>query len=186
MSEASTLAPSGERSHQAVLLRSDRITAASAREEVRHLQFFTADPDFSGQPGACICVLAPGQFGAAHHGRLYSLVDVECGREGTHFSLCVRRWHYIDEFNGQRYAGVASNFLCDLRPDERIDFVGPVSYPFSLPEDKAAPLLMIGMGTGIAPFRGLIRHLYEKAGRWLGPVRLFYGAQGGLDSLYMN
>jgi len=98
-------------------------------------------------------VLALGQFGATHHGRLYSLVDVERGREGVHFSLCVRRWHYIDEFSGQRYAGVASNFP---RPDQHIDFVGPVSYPFSLPNDKTAPLLMIGMGTGIALARSAL------------------------------
>jgi ferredoxin--NADP+ reductase len=45
---------------------------------------------------------------------------------------------------------------------------------------------MIGMGTGIAPFRGLIRQVYEKHGMWEGKVRLYYGARTGLDMLYMN
>jgi len=39
MPETSPPASYGDRCHRAVLLRSDRITAASAREEVR-LQFF--------------------------------------------------------------------------------------------------------------------------------------------------
>ena len=42
------------------------------------------------------------------------------------------------------------------------------------------------MGTGIAPFRAFIRHLYENLGGWEGKVRLFYGARTGLEMLYMN
>lgn len=45
---------------------------------------------------------------------------------------------------------------------------------------------MIGMGTGIAPFRGLVRQIYEQVGGWEGKVRLFYGARTGLEMLYMN
>lgn len=171
---------------RATLTGSHRITPDNAAEEVRHLTF-RADPAFSGAVGTCIRVLAPGQFGAKHHARIYSIMDVDTKKaEGTDFAICVRRCHYIDEFNGERYAGVASNYLCDLKNGEAIDFVGPVSYPFPVPEDKSADILMIGMGTGIAPFRGLIRLIYEKLGGWKGQVRLFYGARSGLELLYMN
>ena len=45
---------------------------------------------------------------------------------------------------------------------------------------------MIGLGTGIAPFRAFVRQIYEEAGGWEGKVRLFYGAKNGLELLYMN
>ena len=45
---------------------------------------------------------------------------------------------------------------------------------------------MIGVGTGIAPFRAFIRHIYEDQKEWKGKVRLFYGARTGMDMLYMN
>lgn len=170
----------------ATLVGSHRITAETA-EEVRHLVFRTDDPSFQAQVGACIRVLAPGQFGAKQHARLYSILDVEKNKaDTTEFAICVRRCHYIDEFNGERYQGVASNHLCDLKAGDTLEFVGPVSYPFAVPADKNSNLLMIGMGTGIAPFRGLVRLIYEKVGGWQGKVRLFFGAKSGLELLYMN
>jgi sulfite reductase alpha subunit-like flavoprotein len=62
----------------------------------------------------------------------------------------------------------------------------PGRLPFVIPEDKTADILMLGMGTGIAPFRTLIRQIYEKIGGWKGRVRLFYGARSPLEMLYMN
>lgn len=171
----------------ATLVGSHRITAETAAEDVRHLVFRAVDPSFHARGGACIRVLAPGEFGARHHARLYSILDVEQHKaDATEFAICVRRCHYIDEFNGERYQGVASNFLCDMKPGATVEFIGPVSYPFAVPEDKGSNLLMIGMGTGIAPFRGLVREIYEKIGGWQGQVRLFFGAKSGLEMLYMN
>jgi ferredoxin--NADP+ reductase len=168
------------------LLSSERITPATSREEVLQLVFQTDDPGFAPKPGSCIRVLAPGQYGNRYHPRLYSLADLERTSGGTRFSLCVRRCFFIDEVNGEQYRGVASNYLCDLKPESCIEFSGPVDYPFSIPDDPAADLLMIGMGTGIAPFRSLIRNIYAKHGSWKGKVRLFHGARTGLELLYLN
>jgi len=179
-------APPPSRSYSAVLLESRRITPPALPEEVRHLVFRTTDLSFDGALGNCIRVLAPGQFGNPHHARLYSIMDLERRSDATEFAICVRRCSYIDDFNGEEYKGVASNYLCDLRPDATIDFAGPVGYPFVIPEDKTADILMLGMGTGIAPFRTLIRRIYEQIGGWKGRVRLFYGAKSPLEMLYMN
>jgi ferredoxin--NADP+ reductase len=174
------------RTYSAVLAESRRITPAASRDEVRHLVFRTGDLSFDAAPGNCIRVMAPGQFGNAWHTRLYSIMDMERRNEGTEFAICVRRCSYIDDFNGEQYRGVASNYLCDMRPGATLSFAGPVGYPFVIPEDKSADILMLGMGTGIAPFRTLIREIYEKIGGWKGRVRLFYGARSPLEMLYMN
>lgn len=173
--------------YTATLLRSDRITAPESKEEVRNLVFRTDDPGFDGRIGNCIRVLAPGQYGNPYHARFYSIADLDRRDAGaTEFALCVRRCFVIDDFNGEEYAGVASNYLCDLRPGDSMTFSGPVGYPFAVPSNRDANILMVGMGTGIAPFRGLIRLIYEKVGSWKGKVRLFYGARSGLEMLYMN
>lgn len=45
---------------------------------------------------------------------------------------------------------------------------------------------MIGSGTGIAPFRALVKHIYRDVTDWTGRIWLFYGARSGLELLYMN
>ncbi|MBI4742462.1 MAG: oxidoreductase [Betaproteobacteria bacterium] len=173
--------------YSATLVSSYRITPASSPEEVKHLTFRTDELSFSSRTGQSIRVMAPGQFGNKYHSRLYSIADpVHTANSHSEFTLCVRRCSYIDDFNGEQYKGVASNFLCDLQPGDKMEFAGPFGLAFSVPKDKSANLLMIGMGTGIAPFRAFIRHIYEKEGGWKGQVRLFYGARNGLEMLYMN
>lgn len=184
---SSTSAPAPSPMYSATLVSSYRITPASSPEEVKHLLFRTTEPSFSSRTGQTVRVMAPGQFGNKYHGRLYSIADpAHETATSTEFTLCVRRCSYIDDFNGERYKGIASNFLCDLQPGESIEFAGPFGLAFQPPADKSANLLMIGMGTGIAPFRAFIRHIYEKVGGWKGQVRLFYGARSGLEMLYMN
>ena len=180
-------AADGDRPITGTLLRSERITPQSSPEEVRNLVFRTEDLSFDGRTGQCIRVLAPGQYGNRFHARLYSLAEVDdAGGDATEFALCVRRCHYVDDFNGQEYPGVASNYLCDLRPGDEIRFAGPIGYPFAVPANPKADILMIGMGTGIAPFRGLVRDIYRGHRGWEGRVRLFHGARSGLEMLYMN
>lgn len=175
--------------YKATVVKSERITPESTAE-VRHIILNVADATFHYFEGQSIAVLVPGphEFGNEYHMRLYSIASARQGedRKMTEISLCVRRCFYIDEVSGERYPGVASNFLCDRRPGDKVLLSGPYGRQFLPPRDNSANLLMVGVGTGIAPFRAFIKHIYDERNDWQGKVRLFYGAQTGMDLLYMN
>jgi ferredoxin--NADP+ reductase len=172
------------------VLESTRITPDDVADEVRHIVLEVDKGEFHFKLGQSVGLLIPGphEFGNENHFRLYSIASTEKGEKpGTStISLCVKRCFYIDDVNGERYPGVASNYLCDLQPGDTVTLTGPYGIAFSLPEDPSANILMIGLGTGIAPFRAFVKHIYDEIGEWNGKVRLFYGAKRGMELLYMN
>ena len=176
-------------SYNARVLSSQRITPANSSEEVREIVLEVEREHFDYQPGQSIGVIVSGDHpqGHKHHFRLYSVADTPRSTAGKpRVTLCVKRCNYIDEYSGERYEGISSNYLCDRREGDVITINGPFGIPFEVPKDRATDLLLIGMGTGIAPFRALIKHIYQDVKDWQGRVRLFYGAQSGLELLYMN
>ena len=171
------------------VLRNERITAETADEEVREIELEIDKKDFTYEIGQSVSVYVPGphEFGNPQHMRLYTIAEDGTSPNGkTTVTLCVKRCFYIDEFSGERYPGKASNYLCDRQPGDTITIAGPYPTPFTPPEDETAPILMVGLGTGIAPFRAFVKHIYGTRGGWKGKVRLFYGAKTGLEMLYMN
>ena len=176
--------------YTARVLSSQRITPETSSEEVREIVVEIDRDDFEFQPGQSIGVIVTGEhaMGHKHHFRLYSVADTPSKPAGgkPRVTLCVKRCNYIDEYSGEEFAGIASNFLCDLGSGDTLTINGPFGMPFEVPEDRDADLLLIGMGTGIAPFRALVKHIYRDIKDWRGRIRLFYGAQTGLEMLYMN
>ena len=174
---------------EAVLTESTRITPEET-DEVRELKLTIDDPAFRAVPGQNIGVIVEGDkaFGSKPHVRHYSIVETHSNplADELEISLLVKRCFYIDNYNGERYPGVASNFLCDAKPGQKLTLVGPYKSPFKIPSSTDANLLMIGTGTGIAPFRNFIKRIYQEGVNWKGQVRLFYGARTGMDLLYMN
>jgi len=46
--------------------------------------------------------------------------------------ICVRRCFHLDDYSGERYKGIASNFLCDLSPGSSLNLSGPFGIPFEV------------------------------------------------------
>jgi len=179
-----------EPSFTATVLSSERITDDAAEAEVRELVLEIDNHDFDFQIGQSIGVVVkgPAEFGGSLHQRLYTVADTPQPRtQGQpQVTIAVRRCVYIDDYSGEEYVGINSNYLCDRKPGDKLTVTGPFGIPFSVPDDKKANLLLIGMGTGIAPFRAFVKHIYQEVGDWKGKVRLLYGAHSGLELLYMN
>ncbi len=175
---------------EARVVSSERITPSESEDEVREIVLEVDRPDSPYEAAQNIGVLAPGDpaFGQEHHFRLYSVADrPERGKAGKpRIKICVRRCIYIDEYSGERYAGRASNYLCDLVAGDTLWTTGPYGQAFEVPRSMDANLILIGSGTGIAPFRAFVKHLYNDVREWRGRVLLFYGAKSGLEMLYQN
>jgi cytochrome P450/NADPH-cytochrome P450 reductase len=78
------------------------------------------------------------------------------------------------------FEGVCSTHLERRRPGARVNaFVKPSKSGFSLPADPLKPIVMVGPGTGLAPFRGFLqeRHALKRTGHELGPALLFFGCR---------
>ena len=177
-----------ENKYKATVKNTARLTPNDT-EEIREILLEVNQPGFDCQVDQSFGVLvnASGEFGNTMHHRLYSVADLPDKKNGKpQITLLVKRCSYVDEFNGELYHGVASNYLCDRKIGDEIIITGPHNLPFVVPEDKNSNLILIGMGTGIAPFRAFVKHIYKNVKDWKGKIRLFYGARSGLELLYLN
>jgi cytochrome P450/NADPH-cytochrome P450 reductase len=78
------------------------------------------------------------------------------------------------------YKGICSNYLAGRRAGETIHAtVRETKAGFRLPDDSSVPIIMIGPGTGLAPFRGFLqeRAALKAKGATLGPAMLFFGCR---------
>jgi ferredoxin--NADP+ reductase len=173
-----------------VMVNKCRIPDQAGDGEVRELVIEIDQPGFTCEAGQSIGVYAPAPDGAADdtHLRWYSIADGPAldQRGRPNVTLCVRRIVQKDRDSGRAIRGRASNYLCDLQPGDRLQVAGPYGVPFPIPANPDAALILIGAGTGIAPFRSFIKTIYRQRPRRTGVVRLFYGTQNGLDVLYAN
>lgn len=105
--------------------------------------------------------------------RMYSIASSqEAVEDEVHLLVSVVRY----EAYGRCKEGLCSSFLADrIKEDETVKvFVDP-NTRFKLPEDPDRPVIMVGPGTGVAPFRAFMQHreaLGVKGKSWL-----FFGDQ---------
>jgi sulfite reductase (NADPH) flavoprotein alpha-component len=105
--------------------------------------------------------------------RLYSISSSPKAHPGR-LSLTVDAVRY--KIAKRQRLGVASTFLAErVTPGDKVKVYVQKSPHFGLPADPAAPAIMIGPGTGVAPFRAF---LYERmATKAPGRNWLFFGHQ---------
>ncbi|MGZ8921390.1 MAG: sulfite reductase subunit alpha [Limisphaerales bacterium] len=115
--------------------------------------------------------------------RLYSISSsLRAFPDQVHLTVGIVRY----ESCGRQRKGLCSTFLADRVPEHGTVpvYIQP-SHGFKLPKDPTTPIIMVGPGTGIAPFRAFLyeRRVTNAAGKnWL-----FFGdQQAECDSLYRD
>ena len=105
--------------------------------------------------------------------RLYSISSSHNATPGR-LSLTVDCVRYV--IGKRKRFGLASNFLAErINPGDEVKVYVQKAHGFALPQDPRTPIIMIGPGTGIAPFRAFL--LDRRAAGAGGKNWLFFGHQ---------
>ncbi|MBC8048570.1 MAG: sulfite reductase subunit alpha, partial [Chitinophagales bacterium] len=105
--------------------------------------------------------------------RLYSISSSSSATPGR-WSLTVDTVRY--DINGRERLGVASTYFSHRAPvGESMRVYVQKAHGFALPANNATPIIMVGPGTGVAPFRSFLWHRH--ASHASGKSWLFFGHQ---------
>ncbi|MEU5598053.1 bifunctional nitrate reductase/sulfite reductase flavoprotein subunit alpha [Streptomyces sp. NPDC020298] len=94
-------------------------------------------------------------------------------------TVSVVRYENLD---GRARQGVCSPFLADADPDTPVPVHVQRSPNFRPPADPATPMVMVGPGTGVAPFLGFLQE--RRARGHKAPNWLFFGEQHRATDFY--
>ena len=129
------------------------------------IDFLIEHPSIKISPQEFVDVLAKLQP------RLYSIASsLKAHPDQVHFTIDVV--HYTS--HGRKRGGVCSTFLAERAENVPIP-VFPNTSKFRLPEDGNTSIIMVGPGTGVAPFRAYLEE--RKAVGAKGKNWLFFGSQ---------
>lgn len=94
-------------------------------------------------------------------------------------TVAVVRYRGVD---GSMRGGVCSSYLADRVATDRVPVFLQRSPHFRPPEDATAPMIMVGPGTGVAPFRGFLQE--RRALGHTGRNWLFFGDRRRSENYY--
>src|SRR5690606_7231303 len=104
--------------------------------------------------------------------RLYSIASSR-KRVGEEVHLTVDELRY--DAHGSVHQGAASSFLAALEEGSQLPVFIEANERFRVPADSSRDIIMIGPGTGVAPFRGFVQERAEIGAT--GRNWLFFGAR---------
>ncbi|KAJ3276411.1 hypothetical protein HDV01_005034 [Terramyces sp. JEL0728] len=93
---------------------------------------------------ACIQIVQPRRYSISTSPKQGSVVGVLIAE-------------HVDEISNKKYFGLASHYMCQLKAGDQVSVhVKSCKDTFRLPENDSIPVIMIGAGTGLAPFLGFM------------------------------
>ncbi|MGW6529273.1 bifunctional cytochrome P450/NADPH--P450 reductase [Streptomyces venezuelae] len=154
----------------------ERLAAAPEELSARHdslLDLVEDHPALRGQlPWPALLELLP-----PRRPRHYSISSSPAAAPG-HADLMVSLLSAPDRSGRGTFRGTGSSYLHGLRPGDTLHArVQPCRDAFRIPTDAHTPVIMIGAGTGLAPFRGAVADRLEilRGGGRLAPALCYFG-----------
>jgi sulfite reductase (NADPH) flavoprotein alpha-component len=131
------------------------------------LDLLNLNPDLTLDPSDVVGWLKPLQH------RAYSISSSPNAHPGeVHLTVAAVRWMY----EGRPHRGVCSTFLADHVPEgASAGIFMSANKAFRVPEDDTRPMIMVGPGTGVAPFRAFLEERQARGAT--GDNWLFFGDQ---------
>jgi ferredoxin--NADP+ reductase len=174
-------------------LSNEELVREGGEGTVRHLMFDISGGDLQYIEGQSIGIIPAGtdDKGKPHKLRLYSIASTRHGDrvDDKTVSLCVRQLEYKHPETGKKVFGVCSTYLCHLKPGDDVKITGPVGKEMLLPDDPNATIIMMGTGTGIAPFRAYLWRMFKETNpeyQFKGLAWLFFGVAYTPNVLYKD
>ena len=129
-------------------------------------EFSSAKPNF-GQLAELVAPLKRREYSIASSQKMYP--------NEVHLLIVVVDW--VNSKGEKRY-GQCSKFLADLRHGDEV-VVGVKPSVLKLPADPKTPIIMAGLGTGLAPFKAFLEEkvIQREQGHEIGEVYLFLGSR---------
>jgi len=172
-------------------LSNEALVREGGEGRVQHLTFDLSEGDLRYIEGQSIGIIPAGTDSndKPHKLRLYSIASTRHGDrvDDKTISLCVRQLEYDHPETGERVYGVCSKHLCDMSPGDDVKITGPVGKEMLLPDDPEANIIMMGTGTGIAPFRAYLWRMFKEKHedyKFKGLAWLFFGVAYTPNILY--
>merc|ERR1712127_643204 len=120
--------------------------------------------------------------------RLYSIASSSRLRGDDEVHLCIIRNDWWGKDTNRFITGLATGWLDDLKVSEEGIVMNGCTHlsAVTMPETHKTPMVMVGLGTGIAPMRAFIeeRAAAKRDGEECAPMALFFGARNRQEYSY--
>jgi len=159
-----------------------KVNEAGTENETHHIVLDFGRMPFPVLEGQSIGIVPPGAdaSGRPHHARQYSIASPRNGERPGYNNLSLTVKRVTADHQGRPVRGVCSNYLCDLKPGDTVQVIGPFGTSFLMPNHPRSNIVMICTGTGSAPMRAMTewRRRLRKSGKFEGGrLMLFFGAR---------
>ena len=159
-----------------------QVNDAGTENETHHVVLDMGSMPFPVLEGQSIGIIPPGvdAKGKAHHARQYSIASPRNGERPGYNNLSLTVKRVVQDHDGKAVKGVCSNYICDLKPGDTVEVIGPFGASFLMPNHPKSNIVMICTGTGSAPMRAMTewRRRLRQSGKFEGgKLMLFFGAR---------